>query len=415
MERVLRSACSVFGQTATGLGAALFVLWCLFLLFRIRIRNPGIRFTALPLLVVSFSMLLGLERPAGLPEGAMAGGVFGDWIYWSLKGSALHGLSLFLAWIAFPASLFLATDWLFVDYFAAAMGLRFEEAPPPPVPAAASPTTPPPFPEVRPLGSTAVRPVRAAPDAAPSASAARPGVRPAPLSPRGNEAVPAEEEGPAASPPAAEPAPDLEGDGPPTASETPPPPAPPVEEAGAGAPAAPEAEREGADTAGDEGGQAGLSPPPAERGEAPAAGGRARGPEGSRAEDAPATEEPRAGGERDATPPPVPSAPEGAGLRPLSPETAAGAGGERRNAPPSAEDLPLEEAERVVLTEGRASLRLLQERLHVGCFLAARIMDRLEKAGVVTPPDGEGRRRVLGAGGGAERGKRGDLSAGQGG
>ncbi|MBI4812259.1 DNA translocase FtsK 4TM domain-containing protein [Candidatus Falkowbacteria bacterium] len=58
-------------------------------------------------------------------------------------------------------------------------------------------------------------------------------------------------------------------------------------------------------------------------------------------------------------------------------------------------DPMLEECVQVVLQSGKASTSLLQRRLRIGYSRAARIMDLLEQAGVIGPPDGSRPREVL--------------------
>lgn len=62
---------------------------------------------------------------------------------------------------------------------------------------------------------------------------------------------------------------------------------------------------------------------------------------------------------------------------------------------PEDSDPMLEESVRVVLQSGKASTSLLQRRLRIGYSRAARIMDLLEQAGVIGPPDGSRPREVL--------------------
>ncbi|RJQ37895.1 hypothetical protein C4559_02805 [Candidatus Microgenomates bacterium] len=59
------------------------------------------------------------------------------------------------------------------------------------------------------------------------------------------------------------------------------------------------------------------------------------------------------------------------------------------------EDELLEEAKKVVASYDRASASLLQRRLQIGYARAARILDELEKAGVVGPGEGAKPREVL--------------------
>jgi len=70
--------------------------------------------------------------------------------------------------------------------------------------------------------------------------------------------------------------------------------------------------------------------------------------------------------------------------------TKAGVGDEE-----TGKDALFEEALRVVCRYDRASASLLQRRLSIGYARAARILDQLEKAGIVSPPEGSKPREVL--------------------
>jgi S-DNA-T family DNA segregation ATPase FtsK/SpoIIIE len=54
-----------------------------------------------------------------------------------------------------------------------------------------------------------------------------------------------------------------------------------------------------------------------------------------------------------------------------------------------------EEAARIFIALQQASVSTLQRRLKVGYARAARIVDELEMAGIVGPPDGSKGRQVL--------------------
>ncbi len=58
-------------------------------------------------------------------------------------------------------------------------------------------------------------------------------------------------------------------------------------------------------------------------------------------------------------------------------------------------DAYFDEARNVILRYGQGSTSLLQRKLHVGYARAARLLDQLEDAGVVGPPDGSRPREVL--------------------
>ncbi len=61
----------------------------------------------------------------------------------------------------------------------------------------------------------------------------------------------------------------------------------------------------------------------------------------------------------------------------------------------SAEDPMYEEAVRVVLEQGKASTSTLQRRLRLGYGRAARILDMMQRDGIIGPPDGSKPREVL--------------------
>ncbi len=58
-------------------------------------------------------------------------------------------------------------------------------------------------------------------------------------------------------------------------------------------------------------------------------------------------------------------------------------------------DPMLEQSAKVVIESGKASTSLLQRRLRIGYSRAARMMDLLEEAGVIGPPDGSKPREIL--------------------
>ena len=59
------------------------------------------------------------------------------------------------------------------------------------------------------------------------------------------------------------------------------------------------------------------------------------------------------------------------------------------------EDPLYREAVRVVLELGKASTSTLQSRLRLGYGRAARILDMMQKEGIIGPPDGSKPREVL--------------------
>jgi S-DNA-T family DNA segregation ATPase FtsK/SpoIIIE len=63
--------------------------------------------------------------------------------------------------------------------------------------------------------------------------------------------------------------------------------------------------------------------------------------------------------------------------------------------PPSSRDENFEEAGRLIISNGIASTSMIQRRLKVGYARAGRIMDELEKAGIVGPPQGSKPRELL--------------------
>jgi S-DNA-T family DNA segregation ATPase FtsK/SpoIIIE len=59
------------------------------------------------------------------------------------------------------------------------------------------------------------------------------------------------------------------------------------------------------------------------------------------------------------------------------------------------QDPMYEEAVRVILEAGKASTSILQRRLRLGYGRAARILDMMQKEGIIGPPDGSRPREVL--------------------
>ncbi len=59
------------------------------------------------------------------------------------------------------------------------------------------------------------------------------------------------------------------------------------------------------------------------------------------------------------------------------------------------EDPMYQDAVRVVLEMGKASTSTLQRRLRLGYGRAARILDRMQREGIIGPPDGSRPREVL--------------------
>ena len=58
-------------------------------------------------------------------------------------------------------------------------------------------------------------------------------------------------------------------------------------------------------------------------------------------------------------------------------------------------DALLDEAQDIVVSSRRASISFLQRKLKIGYNRSARIMEQLERRGVVGPPDSRGERQVL--------------------
>jgi S-DNA-T family DNA segregation ATPase FtsK/SpoIIIE len=81
-------------------------------------------------------------------------------------------------------------------------------------------------------------------------------------------------------------------------------------------------------------------------------------------------------------------------LKPPKDENAVGGGTGAEGAEDVDDDL-YQDAIRVVLEAGRASTSTLQRRLRVGYGRAARLIDLMEKDGIVGPPDGAKPREVL--------------------
>jgi S-DNA-T family DNA segregation ATPase FtsK/SpoIIIE len=61
------------------------------------------------------------------------------------------------------------------------------------------------------------------------------------------------------------------------------------------------------------------------------------------------------------------------------------------------QDALYDEAVRIVTESRRASISLVQRRLRIGYNRAARMMEEMEAAGVVTSMDGSGSREVMAA------------------
>jgi S-DNA-T family DNA segregation ATPase FtsK/SpoIIIE len=71
-------------------------------------------------------------------------------------------------------------------------------------------------------------------------------------------------------------------------------------------------------------------------------------------------------------------------------------GGGDEDAEFSGEDDPMyEDAVRLVIEQGKASTSTLQRRLRLGYGRAARILDVMERDGIIGPPDGSRPREVL--------------------
>jgi S-DNA-T family DNA segregation ATPase FtsK/SpoIIIE len=82
-------------------------------------------------------------------------------------------------------------------------------------------------------------------------------------------------------------------------------------------------------------------------------------------------------------------------LKPPRNENAVGMDGEPGEGPEEVDDDLYHDAVRVVCEMGRASTSTLQRRLRVGYGRAARLIDLMEKDGIVGPPDGSKPREVL--------------------
>jgi len=82
-------------------------------------------------------------------------------------------------------------------------------------------------------------------------------------------------------------------------------------------------------------------------------------------------------------------------LKPPKDENAAGFDGEAGEGAEAVDDDLYQDAVRVVCEAGRASTSTLQRRLRVGYGRAARLIDLMEKDGIVGPPDGAKPREVL--------------------
>jgi len=81
----------------------------------------------------------------------------------------------------------------------------------------------------------------------------------------------------------------------------------------------------------------------------------------------------------------------GAVLEPAAPEEAAGTEGI-----PAGEKDPLyDQAVQIVLQNRRASISLVQRHLRIGYNRAARLIEEMEKAGLVTPMASNGNREII--------------------
>jgi len=68
---------------------------------------------------------------------------------------------------------------------------------------------------------------------------------------------------------------------------------------------------------------------------------------------------------------------------------------EGEEAAPGGQDPMYEDAVRIVLEMGKASTSTLQRRLRLGYGRAARILDMMQRDGIIGPPDGSKPREVL--------------------
>src|SRR6202011_1405183 len=82
-------------------------------------------------------------------------------------------------------------------------------------------------------------------------------------------------------------------------------------------------------------------------------------------------------------------------LKPPKEGTATGDGEETEDGGGEVDDDLYQDAVRVVCEMGRASTSTLQRRLRIGYGRAARLIDLMEKDGIVGPPDGTKPREVL--------------------
>jgi DNA segregation ATPase FtsK/SpoIIIE, S-DNA-T family len=82
-------------------------------------------------------------------------------------------------------------------------------------------------------------------------------------------------------------------------------------------------------------------------------------------------------------------------LKPPKDENVMGAGGDSGEGGEDVDDDLYQDAVRVVCEMGRASTSTLQRRLRIGYGRAARLIDLMEKDGIVGPPDGSKPREVL--------------------
>ena len=73
-----------------------------------------------------------------------------------------------------------------------------------------------------------------------------------------------------------------------------------------------------------------------------------------------------------------------------------GSGTREEEAEFSGDSDPLyEQARQIVISNGRASISLVQRHLRIGYNRAARLVEQMERFGVVSPMDSSGSRKVL--------------------
>ena len=102
------------GLTASLIGFLLLLFWGFMIIMGVKVDRPAHKLLGVVLTALSLSMLIGLYGDAA--SRSLAGGVLGHWVGSRCAGAGALGFSRFLLWLALPAGLLLATDWLFFGF-----------------------------------------------------------------------------------------------------------------------------------------------------------------------------------------------------------------------------------------------------------------------------------------------------------